>query len=51
MNSICVFFGSSLGSDSIYKQIVQATAQAIVARDFTLMYNADRSGLMGRCSE
>ncbi|KXZ73203.1 LOG family protein ORF6 in fasciation locus [Acinetobacter venetianus] len=47
MNSICVFCGSSLGNDPIYKQIAQATGQAIAEQGLTLVYGGGRSGLMG----
>lgn len=47
MNSICVFCGSSLGNDPIYKQIAQATGQAIAEQGLTLIYGGGRSGLMG----
>ena len=47
MNSICVFCGSSLGNDPIYKQIAQATGQAIAEQGLTLTYGGGRSGLMG----
>lgn len=47
MNSICVFCGSSLGNDPVYKQMAQLTGQTIAAQGKTLVYGGGRSGLMG----
>ncbi|MFV5265336.1 TIGR00730 family Rossman fold protein, partial [Acinetobacter courvalinii] len=47
MNSICVFCGSSLGNDPVFKQMAQLTGQVIAAQGKTLVYGGGRSGLMG----
>lgn len=47
MNSICVFCGSSLGNDPVFKQMAQLTGQMIAAQGKTLVYGGGRSGLMG----
>jgi len=47
MNSICIFCGSSLGSDPIFQQIAQLTGEAIAKQGKTLVYGGGRSGLMG----
>ncbi len=47
MNSICVFCGSSLGNDPVFKQLAQLTGQVIAAQGKTLVYGGGRSGLMG----
>jgi len=47
MNSICIFCGSSLGSDPIFQQIAQLTGQTIAKQGKTLVYGGGRSGLMG----
>ena len=47
MKSICIFCGSSLGSNPIFQQIAQATGEAIAKQGKTLVYGGGRSGLMG----
>ncbi|MCV9898285.1 UNVERIFIED_CONTAM: TIGR00730 family Rossman fold protein, partial [Cronobacter sakazakii] len=47
MNSICIFCGSSLGSNPIFQQIAQLTGEAIAKQGKTLVYGGGRSGLMG----
>ena len=47
MNSICIFCGSSIGSDPIFAQVAQATGQAIAKQGKTLVYGGGRVGLMG----
>jgi len=47
MNSICVFCGSSLGNDPVFKQMAQLTGQMIAEQGKTLVYGGGRSGLMG----
>lgn len=47
MKSICIFCGSSLGSNPIFQKIAQATGEAIAKQGKTLVYGGGRSGLMG----
>ena len=47
MKSICVFCGSSTGTEALYAEAARRTGEAIVRRDLTLVYGGGRIGLMG----
>jgi uncharacterized protein (TIGR00730 family) len=47
INSICIYCGSSTGSDSIYAETARAMGTAIAARGKTLVYGGGAVGLMG----
>lgn len=47
MNSIAVFCGSSMGTDSIFLENAQNTGRKIAQAGKTLVYGGGRSGLMG----
>lgn len=47
MQRICVFCGSSIGSQSIYQQAAQALAETLVRHQIELVYGGGKVGLMG----
>lgn len=47
MNSICIFCGSSLGTNPVYVQAAKQTGELIAKQGKTLVYGGGRSGLMG----
>lgn len=51
MNSICVFCGSSSGTNETYRQAAQATGRALAHAGIRLVYGGGRVGLMGILAE
>jgi uncharacterized protein (TIGR00730 family) len=51
MNRICVYCGSSSGSNQKYEQAALATAEALLARNYGLVYGGARVGLMGTIAD
>lgn len=51
MKYICVFCGSSSGSDPVYREAAEAMGQAIVRRGSGLIYGGGKVGLMGRVAD
>ena len=47
MKSICVFCGSSTGTDPVYAEAARRMGDALVRRELTLVYGGGRIGLMG----
>jgi len=47
MNSIAIFCGSAIGTDSIFLDTAQKMGQTIAGQGKTLVYGGGRSGLMG----
>jgi len=47
INSICVFCGSSLGNDIIYKEKAEALGKIIAKENITLVFGGSHLGLMG----
>jgi len=47
MKSICVFCGSSTGTDPLYAEAARRMGDALVGRELTLVYGGGRIGLMG----
>ena len=47
LGSVCVFCGSSSGRRPAYREAVVAVAEALVARDLTVVYGGASVGLMG----
>jgi uncharacterized protein (TIGR00730 family) len=47
MRSVCVFCGSSAGSDPIYREATSALGQEVAHRDLRLVYGGGNVGLMG----
>ncbi|MBD1910193.1 MULTISPECIES: TIGR00730 family Rossman fold protein [unclassified Leptolyngbya] len=47
MRSICVFCGSSIGSNSAFQSAAVETAKAIARRNLRLVYGGGKVGLMG----
>ncbi len=47
MNAICVFCGSSPGSDPAYAEAAQKLGRTLAERDTTLVYGGGHVGLMG----
>lgn len=47
MQSICVFCGSSVGSDPAFRLAAETLGRALVQRDITLVYGGGNIGLMG----
>jgi uncharacterized protein (TIGR00730 family) len=47
MESVCVYCGSSPGSDPVYAEAARELAQAIAARGLRLVYGGAHVGLMG----
>ena len=46
-NSIAVFCGSAVGTDTIFLDVAQKMGQTIAEQGKTLVYGGGRSGLMG----
>ena len=46
-NSIAIFCGSAIGTDSIFLDTAQKMGQTIAGQGKTLVYGGGRSGLMG----
>jgi len=51
MKAVCVFCGSSPGSDPAYLEAAQSTGAAIAARGLTLIYGGAKVGLMGAVAD
>ena len=49
--NICVFCGSSSGSDPDYQLVVEQIGQIIGKNNFNLIYGAGSTGLMGACAK
>jgi hypothetical protein len=47
INSICVFCGSSLGNDNIYKEKAEALGKIIAKENIALVFGGSHLGLMG----
>lgn len=47
MKRICVFAGSSLGTQAQYRQVAQELGRTLAERDMGLVYGGARVGLMG----
>lgn len=47
MQSVCVFCGSSVGSDPAFRHAAEALGDALVQRGITLVYGGGNIGLMG----
>lgn len=47
VRSLCVFCGSSTGSDPSFRKAAEALGAALVRRDITLVYGGGNIGLMG----
>ncbi|MCO4292770.1 TIGR00730 family Rossman fold protein [Solitalea sp. MAHUQ-68] len=47
MKSICVFCGSSLGDNEIYRKVARELAMLFVDKNITLIYGGGNIGLMG----
>ncbi|MCA8991523.1 MAG: TIGR00730 family Rossman fold protein [Planctomycetaceae bacterium] len=47
MKSLCVFCGSSTGSDPVFQQAAVRLAEEIIRRDMRLIYGGGNIGLMG----
>jgi uncharacterized protein (TIGR00730 family) len=47
LKSICVFCGANFNGDPVLKQVVEQLAEAMAARDITLIYGGGRVGVMG----
>jgi uncharacterized protein (TIGR00730 family) len=47
LSSICVFCGSSTGSDPSYARLAESMGQAIAERELSLVYGGAKVGLMG----
>jgi len=48
---ICVFCGSSFGTDPIYKSAAEAVGHAFAERDIELVYGGGQVGLMGTVAD
>ena len=48
---VCVFCGSRLGNDTIYKEATTHFGQLMVANQFELVYGAGKVGLMGTVAD
>ncbi len=46
MKTICIFCGSSMGSDPIYREKAEELADYLIAHDLTLVYGGADVGLM-----
>ncbi len=51
MKYVCVFCGSSMGVQPVYKQAAQAMGEALVRRDLGLVYGGGNVGLMGTIAD
>lgn len=47
MKRVCVFCGSSVGNDPVYRQAAQAFGEALAERGLGLVYGGAQRGLMG----
>lgn len=47
MKNICVFCGSSAGTDTIYTEVTQELARLFIDNQYTLVYGGGKIGLMG----
>lgn len=47
MKRVCVFAGSSLGTDPVYKEEVRKLGEALGKKGIELVYGGAKSGLMG----
>lgn len=47
LSSVCVFLGSSNGSNPVHAEATVALAEALVERDLTVVYGGGAVGLMG----
>ncbi|WP_417693371.1 TIGR00730 family Rossman fold protein [Roseibium sp.] len=51
MKSVCIFCGSSFGTDPAYEAAAKATAKALVDAGLTVVYGGAKVGLMGVVAE
>jgi len=51
MKTVCVFCGSSSGSDPAYSEAARATGTALVYRGLQLVYGGGKIGLMGALAD
>ncbi len=51
MKSVCIFCGSTFGSDGLYLHAARSLATAIASRGMTLVYGGSTVGLMGAIAE
>ncbi|HSG89950.1 MAG TPA: TIGR00730 family Rossman fold protein [Pseudomonadales bacterium] len=51
MNSVCVYCGSSPGRRPLYAEAARDLAEALVARDLTLVYGGASVGIMGTVAD
>ena len=51
MKSVCVYCGSSFGTDPAYLQATQALARTLVANDLRVVYGGAAVGLMGALAD
>ena len=51
MKTVCVFCGSSPGSDPTYSEAAKATGVALVCRGLQLVYGGGKVGLMGALAD
>ncbi len=51
MNSIAIFCGSALGTDSVFVEQARLTGETIAKQGKTLVYGGGRSGLMGSVAD
>lgn len=51
LKSLCVFCGSSAGSDAAFAHAAQATGRLLAARGITLVYGGGSVGLMGAAAD
>lgn len=47
MNSICVFCGSSMGQNQVYKKSAASFGKLLAEHNITLVYGGGKVGLMG----
>ena len=48
MKSVCIFAGSSLGVKEAYKDLAISLGQALVKKDFSMVYGGGGVGLMNQ---
>lgn len=51
IESICVFCGSAVGKDSIYKEASEEFGRLLAKRNIWLVYGGARAGLMGKVAD
>ncbi|GGN19438.1 LOG family protein [Halarchaeum nitratireducens] len=51
MDALCVYCGSSPGTDDAYRAAAEALGRELAARDATLVYGGGRVGLMGALAD